>query len=67
MFRGSLAIACNLGTDTVDVPVSGEVVLAWSEPIVGAETTQLQAHSFVILRPREARIEPSKNYVQYRW
>jgi maltooligosyltrehalose trehalohydrolase len=50
MYRASLAIACNLGTDVVDVPVTGEVVLAWEEPVVGAETTQLQARSFVILR-----------------
>jgi hypothetical protein len=28
------------------------VVLAWGEPNVVAETTQLQAHSFVILRSR---------------
>ena len=32
MRRGSLAIACNLGADPVDVPVTGEVVLAWGEP-----------------------------------
>ena len=38
MHRGSLAIACNLGADAVDVPVTGEVVLAWGEPTVDAET-----------------------------
>ena len=30
--RGSLSIACNLGTEAVDVPVTGEVVLAWGGP-----------------------------------
>ena len=37
MHRGAFAIACNLGTDAVDVPVTGEVVLAWGEPTVGAK------------------------------
>ena len=32
------AIACNLGTEAVTVPVTGEVVLAWGEPTVGART-----------------------------
>lgn len=50
MHRGALAIACNLGDDAVDVPVTGELVLAWGKPDAGAETSQLQAHSFVILR-----------------
>ena len=50
MHRGQLAVACNLGTAAVAVPVHGEVVLAWGEPTVGAETTELPAHSFAILR-----------------
>jgi maltooligosyltrehalose trehalohydrolase len=50
MRRGSLAIACNLGTDTVDVSVTGEVVLAWCEPEVDAKATRLDGHSFAILR-----------------
>jgi maltooligosyltrehalose trehalohydrolase len=50
MHRGALAIACNLGAEAVQIPVTGEVALAWGEPSVGAETTQLQSHSFVILR-----------------
>jgi maltooligosyltrehalose trehalohydrolase len=50
MHRGALAIAGNLGTGAVDVPVTGEVVLAWSEPGVGAKTTRLEGHSFAILR-----------------
>jgi maltooligosyltrehalose trehalohydrolase len=50
MCRGLLAIACNLGTAAVDVPVMGEVVLAWGEPKVDAEATRLEGHSFAILR-----------------
>ena len=50
MHRGALAIACNLGTEAVDVPVTGEVVLAWGEPTVDAEATRLEGHSFAILR-----------------
>ncbi|HET7667138.1 MAG TPA: malto-oligosyltrehalose trehalohydrolase [Mycobacterium sp.] len=49
MHRGSLAIACNLGTEAVDIQLTGEVVLAWDEPKV-AETTRLAGHSFAILR-----------------
>jgi maltooligosyltrehalose trehalohydrolase len=50
MHRGSLAIACNLGTDAVDVPVTGAVVLAWDEPKVDAKTTRLEGHSFAVVR-----------------
>ena len=50
MHRGSLAIACNLGTAAVDVPVTGEVVLAWGEPTVDAKTMRLEGHSFAVLR-----------------
>ena len=50
MRRGALSIACNLGTDTVEVPVTGEVVLAWDEPDVGPKSTRLGGHSFVIVR-----------------
>jgi maltooligosyltrehalose trehalohydrolase len=48
--RGRLRIACNLGAEPVEVPVTGEVVLAWGEPKVAAGYTMLQGHSFVILR-----------------
>jgi maltooligosyltrehalose trehalohydrolase len=47
--RGAFAIACNLGTEPVTVPVRGEVVLAWEQPTLG-ETTVLPGHSFAILR-----------------
>jgi maltooligosyltrehalose trehalohydrolase len=50
MYRGSLAIACNLGTAAADVPVAGEVALAWGEPKADGETTRLAGHSFAILR-----------------
>ncbi|OBB14029.1 malto-oligosyltrehalose trehalohydrolase [Mycolicibacterium setense] len=49
LHRGSLSIACNLGTGTVSVPVTGEVVTAWGEPDVGTDTTALPGHSFAIL------------------
>jgi maltooligosyltrehalose trehalohydrolase len=52
MHRGSLAIACNLGADAVDVPVTGDVVLAWGEPKANAKTARLEGHSFAILRKR---------------
>lgn len=50
MRRGRLAIACNLGTETARVPVTGEVVLAWGSPAVGTTATELPGHSFAILR-----------------
>ena len=48
--RGSVVIACNLGADSVKVPVTGEVVLAWCEPVAETDSTALQGHSFVVLR-----------------
>ena len=54
MRRNRLVIACNLGTQTTTVPVTGELVLAWDTPTPGDEATELPAHSFAILRlPRE--------------
>ena len=54
MRRNRLVIACNLGTETTTVPVTGELVLAWDTPTVGDEATELPAHSFAVLRlPRE--------------
>lgn len=50
MHRGSLAIACNLGSEAAEVPVTGEVALAWDEPEVGAAGTLLPGHSFAVLR-----------------
>ncbi|BBY88731.1 malto-oligosyltrehalose trehalohydrolase [Mycolicibacterium tokaiense] len=48
--RGGLDIACNLGENAVAVPVTGEVLLAWGDPEIGADSTVLQAHSFAVLR-----------------
>lgn len=50
MRRGSLAIACNLGTQPVDVPVTGAIVFAWDEPTVGAKSTRIGGHSFAIVK-----------------
>ena len=52
MRRGSICIACNLGTAPVDVPVTGEVVLSWGEPAVGAHATRLAGHSVAVLRSK---------------
>jgi maltooligosyltrehalose trehalohydrolase len=50
MYRGSVAIACNLGADAVDVPVTGEVLVAWAEPVVDTNSTRLEGYSFAALR-----------------
>lgn len=50
MRPGRLVIACNLGADPVAVPVTGEVVLAWTEPVRGDGHTDVAGHSFAILR-----------------
>ena len=49
LHRGSFTLACNLGDDTVTVPVAGEVVLASADPTVG-DGTELPGQSFTILR-----------------
>jgi len=43
---------CNLGTEAVDVPVAGAVVLAWGEPEADLKGSRLEGHSFAILRNR---------------
>jgi maltooligosyltrehalose trehalohydrolase len=48
--RGGLRIVCNLGAEPVQVPVTGEVVLAWGEPAVDGDSTVLEGYSFAILR-----------------
>jgi maltooligosyltrehalose trehalohydrolase len=50
MHRGSLAIACNLGTAAVDVPVTGDIVLASEPPTVEPRSTRLEGHSFAIVK-----------------
>ncbi|MCV7215247.1 malto-oligosyltrehalose trehalohydrolase [Mycobacterium crocinum] len=48
--RGRIAIACNLSEQQVSAPVTGEVVLAWGDPDVGAHGTALPGHSVVVTR-----------------
>jgi maltooligosyltrehalose trehalohydrolase len=48
--RGAFSVACNIGTESVSVPVTGDVVLASDQPAVGPEGTRLGGHSFAILR-----------------
>jgi maltooligosyltrehalose trehalohydrolase len=50
MNRGRLAVACNLGAETVQVPITGEIVLCSASPSVGANTAEIQPYSFAILR-----------------
>ena len=52
LYRGTLAIACNLGPDAVAVPATGDVVYAWGAPRAGAAGTALDGHSFAVLRRR---------------
>jgi maltooligosyltrehalose trehalohydrolase len=52
MRRNRLVIACNLGTEATSVPVSGELVLSWNSPSIGAKATELPGHSSAILRSR---------------
>ncbi|OBI26060.1 malto-oligosyltrehalose trehalohydrolase [Mycobacterium sp. E1386] len=51
--RGRLRIVCNLGAGATKVPVAGDVVLAWGDPAVDADSTVLEGHSFAILAVRE--------------
>ncbi|OBA76601.1 malto-oligosyltrehalose trehalohydrolase [Mycobacterium sp. 1554424.7] len=53
MHRGRFRIACNLGAEPVTVPVAGELVVAWGEPELDADTTKLPPYSFAILSVRE--------------
>jgi maltooligosyltrehalose trehalohydrolase len=48
--RGRLRIVCNLGAGKIVLPVTGEVVLAWGEPVIDADGTALEGHSLAILR-----------------
>ncbi|MEZ0339639.1 malto-oligosyltrehalose trehalohydrolase [Mycobacterium sp. pV006] len=50
MHRGGFDIVCNLGTDTVEVPVSGEVVLSWGEVAAAGAASRMGAHSAAVLR-----------------
>ena len=50
MRRSTIAIACNLGTETVEVPLTGEPLAEWGDPKVGADATTLPPHSVAVLR-----------------
>jgi maltooligosyltrehalose trehalohydrolase len=50
MHRGRLAVACNLGAEPVQVPITGEMVLCSASPNVGANPPEMQPDSFAILR-----------------
>ncbi len=50
MSRGRLRIVCNLGAEPVKVPVTGDVVLAWGEPVVDGDSAVLEGHSFAVIR-----------------
>ena len=50
MRRGPIAIACNLGTEDVDVPAAGEPVLGWGGIAAETDTTRLAGHSVAVLR-----------------
>ncbi len=50
MRRGQIVVACNLGTEPVTVPATGELLLSWGEPDTSAEGTVLSAHSVAVLR-----------------
>jgi maltooligosyltrehalose trehalohydrolase len=50
MRRGRLAVACNMSTDPVTVPCTGDLVLSWGSPSIGGESSELPPHSFAILR-----------------
>ena len=50
MHRGALAIACNLHAEPAEVPVTGDVVLAWDTPSVGEQATSLPGHCVAVLR-----------------
>ncbi|MGK2904238.1 MAG: malto-oligosyltrehalose trehalohydrolase [Mycobacterium sp.] len=50
LYRGELAVACNLGEAAVHVPVTGDTVIAWEEPSSEQSGTVIPGHSFAILR-----------------
>lgn len=55
MRRGRLTVACNLGAEPVTLPVDGEVVLAWGEPTLAADSIVLEGYSFAVVRTRSRR------------
>jgi len=49
LHRGRLRVVCNLSAVPVTVPVTGRVLLAWSEPDVGSAGTTVPGESFAVL------------------
>ncbi|MFN8071018.1 MAG: malto-oligosyltrehalose trehalohydrolase [Mycobacterium sp.] len=50
MRRGAVAIAANLGAESVEVTVTGDLLARWGDPEVGADATTLPPHTVVVLR-----------------
>lgn len=50
MRRGRITIVCNLGTEEVSVPATGEFLLGWGERAIGTDSTRLSGHSVAVLR-----------------
>jgi maltooligosyltrehalose trehalohydrolase len=48
--RTMIGIACNLGNETVEVPVTGEPLAGWGDPKAGTDATTLPPHSVAVLR-----------------
>lgn len=49
MHRGSIAIACNLGTEDATVPVGGEVLFSWGE-VPSGDAITVPGHAFAVVR-----------------
>lgn len=50
MRRGRIAIACNLGEEAVELPVTGELLLQWGDPVPRDKRSTLPAHAVAVLR-----------------
>ncbi len=50
MCRGHIGIACNLGEEAVDVPITGELLIGWGDPKVADDATTLPPHSVAVVR-----------------
>ena len=55
MRRGAVAIAANLGAESVEVTVTGDLLARWGDPEVGADATTLPPHTVVVLRQSPRR------------
>ena len=54
MRRGRVGIACNLGDESVDVPVTGDLLTGWGDPKVADDATTLPPHSVAVVRSTAA-------------